>query len=124
MGEGASETQVNALNDAICNGWVIVDKPVENRIPDAHLGAGELEAISSCFDDLGVIYLLMDEKKGRTIARMQGIRTLGMLGILKLAHDNKLQNSTDTNENLQVLLASHFCISSEVMLGFLASLKD
>jgi len=48
------------------------------------LGLGESEAIS-LYLETGADYLLIDEKRGRTIASRNGIRVVGTMGILLLA---------------------------------------
>ncbi len=68
--------------------WARVVKAagVELSLP---LGAGEREAISLALE-LNADLLLMDDRKGRRIAREKGISVTGTLGVLGVAHNRGL----------------------------------
>lgn len=72
----------NTINNACQAGWLrTVEAPVDWQPPLSRLGAGEIEAlaIASAIPDA---ILLIDERRGRRAARMLGIRTTGVLGLL------------------------------------------
>ena len=68
-------------------------KEAENRqrLSDLEfqLDLGEAESIVLALE-VKADYLLIDEKKGRSIAREQGLKIIGLLGILILAKQNGL----------------------------------
>lgn len=80
--------KVESLNEP----WILV-KEAENRqrLSDLEfqLDLGEAESIVLALE-VKADYLLIDEKKGRSIAREQGLKIIGLLGILILAKQNGL----------------------------------
>ncbi len=116
------ENQEKLLNEAIKNGWIIVKKLKSNKIPDLKLGKGEKEAINLCFE-VESPFLLMDEKKGSSIARAFKILTLGTLGILILLKKRGIKTKKELLENLEVLIKNKFYLSSEVIIMFLKEIE-
>jgi len=68
--------------------------------------------------------LLIDEKKGRNIAKSLNIKLLGTLGILNLIKKKNLKNTDELTKNINLLVKKGFYLSSEVILSFIDSLKD
>ncbi|MHA1292832.1 MAG: DUF3368 domain-containing protein [Promethearchaeota archaeon] len=112
------EEQVQILKEAIKEGWIIVKQLKNIRISDLNVGKGETEAINMCFEFKNPL-LLMDEKKGRNIARTFKIQTLGTLGILVLSKNKGYKTKETLLDNLDILLKKNFYISSEVITMFL-----
>ena len=84
---------------------------------------GESEAIIySGANDADV--LLMDESKGRQVAKELNIRVIGTLGILQLANAEGLMAATEVRHALEVLKASKRHISDALIEAVLANLKD
>ena len=78
------ENQKNVLDE---RPWIVV-KQVSNKKEvnklNKRLDPGEAEAIILSME-LGATSLLIDEKKGRRIAKQYGLKIVGLLGILVLA---------------------------------------
>ncbi len=66
------------------------------------LDAGESEAIILS-DDSNCDFLLMDERKGREIARQMGIHVMGTIGILKTAYLEKILSADEMREVIGIL---------------------
>lgn len=68
------------------------------------LDAGESEAVI-LYEEQNAELLLMDERKGRTIAKKMDIEYIGTAGILMLAYDKQLLCASDVEECLDRLLS-------------------
>ncbi len=67
--------------------------------------------------------LLIDEKKGRSLAKSFKIEVLGTLGILTLINKENLKTEQELLKNLALLINKGFYLSSEVILSFINNLK-
>ena len=67
------------------------------------LDAGESEAMI-LYEEQNAELLLMDERKGRTVAKKLDIAYIGTVGILMLAYDKLLLRASDVEECLDKLL--------------------
>lgn len=85
--------------------WLAIRSPTQ-PVLSLGLGPGETQAITLALE-LQPRFLFIDESKGRRIAQSQGIRVIGTLGILELAHRTGLANLAHT---LPKLLATDFLI--------------
>ncbi len=112
------EDHVKVLKEAIKEGWIIVKKLKQLKIADLNLGKGEKEAVNLCLE-IENSFLLIDEKKGSSIAKAFKIHTLGTLGILLLSKKRGIKNKADLLENLDILIKNNFYLSSEVITMFL-----
>ncbi len=110
------------LENEISKNWIKIYDVKSLKFPDLNLGKGETEAINLCFE-ISTPLLLIDEKKGRNIAKSFKIDVLGTLGIFSLVHKRDLKNKQDIIENLNLLIKSGFYVSSEVILHFLKQLE-
>ena len=110
------------LENEINKNWIKIHGIKSLKFPNLNLGKGETEAINLCFE-ISAPLLLIDEKKGRNIAKSLKIDVLGTLGIFSLVHKRDLKNKQDIIENLNLLLKSGFYVSSDVILNFLKQLK-
>lgn len=84
--------------------WFTIESPVDaakQRVLELELDAGESSAIALALEHSEAL-LLIDERKGRAIARRLGIRILGTLGCLIRARERNLISSlADPFQELQ-----------------------
>jgi predicted nucleic acid-binding protein len=116
------EEQIKLLEEAIKEGWIIVRKLKQFRIADLYLGKGEKEAFNLCFEFENPL-LLIDEKKGSSIAKAFKIQTLGTLGILLLSKKRGIKTKGDLLDNLDTLIKNNFYLSSEVITMFFKKIE-
>lgn len=69
------------------------------------LDAGESEALIM-YDEQNADLLLMDEHKGRSVAKQLNVRYIGTAGILMLAYDKGLIQASDVKLCLDMMLDS------------------
>lgn len=110
------------FNKEIKKKWIIIKEISSPKFTKLNLGKGETEALNLCFEVDNPL-LLMDESKGRNIAKAFEIEVLGTLGILALAKKKNIKNEQDLMENLNLLIKRGFYLSSNVILLFFKELK-
>jgi uncharacterized protein len=72
--------------------WLRVQAAADVELVDRHcevVDRGEAEAIVLA-KEVGADYILIDERRGRRLAREQGLRIIGLLGIVLLAKRRSL----------------------------------
>ncbi len=116
------ENEIEILESEIKKEWILIKKIKNLKFAELNLGRGETEAINACLE-VNEPLLLIDEKKGRNIAKSLKIPVLGTLGILTLAKKRRLKEGKQLQENLDDLIKGGFYLSSEVILSFLNNLK-
>jgi uncharacterized protein len=75
---------VQAIHEAIAQGWIIVRAPRDVsgiRILEQDLGRGEAAAIALALE-LGLRRILIDERDGSRMAEQSGLEPVGVLGVL------------------------------------------
>lgn len=80
------------LSDFFDNFWIKIVHPTDTAAIEkleATLDKGEAEAIILAIQ-LKADFLLVDERKGRTVAENLGLKVTGLIGILLKAKQNKL----------------------------------
>ena len=82
------------------------------------LDAGESAAIAIAIERQ--IPLVIDEKKGRTFARRQGVEIIGLIGILRYLYTEGTLSKQRTEEIVEKLNASSFRISKKLLEMILA----
>jgi len=104
-------------------GWIILKELKTLTYPNLPLGKGETEAINA-YLSVNNVLLLIDEKKGRTLAKSLNIKVMGTLGILALARKKDMKTVQELETNLEKLIQQGFYLSSDVILRFLNNLRS
>lgn len=112
------EGEIKILEEAVKNKWITIEEVKNFKLSNLKLGKGEIAVINLCFE-INNPLLLIDEKKGRYIAKSFKINTLGTLGILFLAKKKRLRTNKNLFDNLEILIKKDFYLSSEVITKFL-----
>lgn len=79
-------------------GWikvVEVQDKTKQSVLNLFLGKGEASVITLCLENADSL-LIIDEKKGRRIAKDLGLKIVGTLGVILKAKENGLINSTES----------------------------
>ena len=94
--------------------WIFVEQNFPRKIsslPPKNIDPGEAEAL-----DLALYIkadrLLIDERNGSMLAKQLGITTIGLLGVLKIAKENKFISSVKIL--LDQLIDNNFWLSKEL----------
>jgi predicted nucleic acid-binding protein len=106
---GANETKA-----AVDDGWLRRVAVQDRALVDALLGeldVGEAEAIALA-RELGLHWILMDDRSGRAKAQLMGLRATGTIGVLLLAGSSGID--VDLKHDLDLLIEHNFRISSEL----------
>lgn len=77
------------------------------------LDAGESEALIM-YDEQKAELLLMDERKGRSVAKQLGIRYIGTAGILMLAYDKSLIQAEQIKDCIDLMLKNGIRLDKKV----------
>ena len=83
------------------------------------LDAGESEALIM-YDEQNADLLLMDEHKGRSVAKQLNVRYIGTVGILMLAYDKGLIQLLDVKMCLDTMLSSGIRLDKKLCNNVLA----
>lgn len=77
------------------------------------LDAGESEALI-IYDEKQADLLLIDEHKGRSVAKRMSVEYIGTLGIFMLAYDKKILSAEEIEKCLNILLNNNIRLSSRL----------
>lgn len=77
------------------------------------LDAGESEALIM-YDEQKADLLLMDEHKGRSVAKKLNVRFIGTVGILLLAYDKGMIQQVDVKECLDIMLVNNIRLDKKL----------
>ncbi len=87
------------------------------------LDAGESEAIILS-DSIGASLLLMDEVKGRQVAKQMGIPLMGTIGLLLVGYNEKLLTKQQILECIEIMKISGRHISESLYQQLLAKISE
>ena len=87
------------------------------------LDAGESEAIILS-DSIGASLLLMDEVKGRQVAKQMGIPLIGTIGLLLVGYNEKLLTKQQILECIEIMKTSGRHISESLYQQLLAKISE
>jgi predicted nucleic acid-binding protein len=90
--------------------WLVIAKP-RSVLIDLALDDGEREAIALALE-LGADFLLMDERKGRSAAKMHGLKVAGTLAVIL---DGASRQMFDGMKALEDLESTNFYASAELL---------
>ena len=94
---------------------------VELSISKIGLGSGELEAIS-LYKNTGADFLLVDDKRAKSFAKLNGINVIGSLGVMVLAKE--LGKVKSIKDDLKKLLKSNVFVSKNLIERVLISVGE
>lgn len=118
-GEAGSEDTESAVKD----GWIL-KKTVNDKVAvtalTTTLGKGEAEVIILC-KELGLDYALIDERTARDLAELMSVNTIGTLGIIDLAIEQRF--SIDKKKVIDQLKDLGFRISDKLYKEMFPDLK-
>lgn len=77
------------------------------------LDAGESESLI-LYEEKKADLLLIDEHKGRSVAKKMSVELIGTVGILMLAFDNGILNTEEIRDTLEVLLLCDIRLSRKL----------
>ena len=98
-------------------------KAVDVLRRSAGLDLGESEAIIYA-DDIKADVLLMDEAKGRQVAKAMGLYIMGTVGVLLFAHEEKIMSGSDVVKALDQLRRANRHIAEDVIKYALSKIHD
>ena len=83
------------------------------------LGRGETEAISLALE-ISATEIIMDEKRGRAVAKQNGLEVIGLLTIIRRSHQLGFLNAVEAFEKLK---STNFHVSTQLVKEILDSLQ-
>ncbi len=94
---------------------------IELGISKIGLGSGELEAIS-LYKNMDADFLLIDDKRAKRFATLNGVNVIGSLGVMALAKE--LGKVKTIKEDLEKLLQSDVFVSKNLIERVLISVGE
>ncbi|HBX75404.1 MAG TPA: DUF3368 domain-containing protein [Acidaminococcaceae bacterium] len=98
-------------------------KAVDVLQRSAGLDLGESEAIIYA-DDIKADVLLMDEAKGRQVAKAMGLYIMGTVGVLLFAYEERILSGSDVVKALDQLRMANRHIGEDVIKYALSKIRD
>ena len=120
-----TEVVVNGIDKGYTDAYLVekfIDKGVISKndieidiLKDMPLGEGELGAIELAVQ-MGIKDILIDDAKGRRIARVYGLLPKGTLWILTNAFENDIFSKEDLKNSIAELIKCGFRIKEEILV--------
>lgn len=101
---------------------VIVKQYIKNlKVSEMPIGKGELEAIELA-SKIGIRDILIDETKGRRIARLYDLKPKGTLWILTKAFEDDIISKEELKISIQELIRNGFRIREDILVDIFKEL--
>ena len=95
---------------------VIIKQDIENvKMGEMPIGKGELEAIELA-SKIGIRDILIDEAKGRRIAKLYDLKPKGTLWVLTKAFEDDLISKEELKISIQELIKNGFRIREDILV--------
>ena len=117
--------EAKQIQDSAFIRYTIVEdvKSVELLRRATGLDLGESEAIILS-DSCGADLLLMDENKGRQVARQMGLHVMGTVGMLRVAYEEKMLSYQEIIDCIEALRENGRYISDRLFRQLLESIQQ
>ena len=93
----------------------------ELSISKIGLGSGELEAIS-LYKNMSADFLLIDDKRAKSFAKLNGVNVIGSLGVMMLAKE--LGKIKTIKDDFEKILKSDVFVSKKMIERILISVNE
>ncbi|MCK4444799.1 MAG: hypothetical protein KAW09_09660 [Thermoplasmata archaeon] len=109
------------VEEFIERGFVLIKQVAIEKLRDMPIGRGEVETIELAVEEK-IRDVLMDEAKGRRIARLHNLRPKGTLWVLTKAFEDDLLSKEELKNCIQELTRCGYRIREDILVEILGEL--